>query len=377
MELQGHGGPVVLDLLLNACCNLGAHLASAGEFSERAFFNNKLDLTQAEAIADLISSSSKQAALNASRTLQGEFSRRIEALVNAVTALRVFIEAAIDIPEEEIDFLADARVATLLDEVKALFSSVTAQARQGSLLSEGMKIVIVGRPNAGKSSLLNALSGQDSAIVTEIEGTTRDLLREHIQIDGMPLHIVDTAGLRSSTDLIEQEGIRRAQNEMATADRILLVVDGSLENVDNVDPFSLFGKNHAMRLEGIPVTLVNNKCDLSAQAASLDERRNPNVISLSAKTGEGMSLLREHLKSCMGYDSGAEGNFSARRRHLRALEQAQYYLLCGERQLEQSGAGELFAEDLRQCQQCLGEITGEFTSDDLLGEIFSSFCVGK
>lgn len=377
VELQAHGGPVILDLLLEACCSLGAQQARAGEFSERAFLNDKLDLTQAEAIADLIASSSRQAALNASRTLQGAFSHRIEQLVKAVTTLRVYIEAAIDFPEEEIDFLADARVTAMLDEVQSMFAAITEETRQGSLLSEGMKIVIAGKPNAGKSSLLNALSGQDTAIVTAIEGTTRDVLRQHIQIDGMPLHVVDTAGLRSSTDVIEMEGIRRARDEIATADRVLLVVDSTKEYAAGENPARLFDEEHAMQMADIPITLIDNKCDLTGRAASLDESKNPTIISLSARTGEGIPLLREHLKQQMGYNAGAEGNFSARRRHLNALQEAESFLLCGVEQLRQSGAGELLAEDLRQCQQTLGQITGEFTSDDLLGEIFSSFCIGK
>jgi len=377
VELQAHGGPVILDLLVEACCSLGAQQARAGEFSERAFLNDKLDLTQAEAIADLIASSSRQAALNASRTLQGAFSTRIEQLVKAVTTLRVYIEAAIDFPEEEIDFLADARVTAMLDDVQSMFAAITEETRQGSLLAEGMKIVIAGKPNAGKSSLLNALSGQDTAIVTAIEGTTRDVLRQHIQIDGMPLHVVDTAGLRSSTDVIEMEGIRRARDEIATADRVLLVIDSTRENVAGVDPARLFDEEHALQMADIPITLIDNKCDLTGRAACLDESKTPTIISLSARTGEGIPLLREHLKQQMGYNAGAEGNFSARRRHLNALQEAESFLLSGMDQLRQSGAGELLAEDLRQCQQTLGQITGEFSSDDLLGEIFSSFCIGK
>ncbi|MCB1841359.1 MAG: tRNA uridine-5-carboxymethylaminomethyl(34) synthesis GTPase MnmE [Halioglobus sp.] len=377
VELQGHGGPVILDMILKACCSHGARQAKPGEFSERAFLNNKLDLTQAEAIADLIASSSERAAINASRTLRGEFSRKIDSLTAAVTELRAYIEAAIDFPEEEIDFLSDGRVAEMLDNVKSLFTAIRSEARQGSLISEGMKLVIAGRPNAGKSSLLNALSGEDSAIVTAIAGTTRDVLREQIQIDGMPLHIVDTAGLRDSDDVIEQEGIRRAIREMASADRILLVVDSHESSPDESGPLEWPTEMRHPELQGIPVTVVRNKCDLSQQPPSIDTQGQATMITLSAKTGDGVSLLKQHLKQCMGYHTSAEGAFSARRRHLKALELAENHLLRGAEQLSQTGAGELLAEDLRQCQQSLGEITGVVSSDDLLGEIFSSFCIGK
>lgn len=377
VELQGHGGPVILDMILKASCSQGARLARPGEFSERAFLNNKLDLAQAEAIADLIASSNERAAINASRSVRGEFSRKIDTLTAAVTELRAYIEAAIDFPEEEIDFLSDDRVAAMLDNVKALFTAIRSAAHQGCLLSEGMKLVIAGRPNAGKSSLLNVLSGEDSAIVTAIAGTTRDVLRAQIQIDGMPLHIVDTAGLRDSQDVIEQEGIRRALQEMASADRILLVVDGHDPTPDMSGHVVLPEEMLRQELQGIPITVVRNKCDLSQQPASLDTQDQTTVITLSAKTGAGIPLLKQHLMQCMGYKTSEEGSFSARRRHLKALEHAEKHLLRGEKQLALTGAGELLAEDLRLCQQCLGEITGAFSSDDLLGEIFSNFCIGK
>ncbi len=377
VELQGHGGPVVMDLLLNACINAGARLARPGEFSERAFLNDRLDLAQAEAIADLINSTTEEAALNASRSLQGAFSERIAELVTAVTQLRVYVEAAIDFPEEEIDFIKDGDVARQLQDLVDRLDRVRREARQGSLMREGMKLVIAGRPNAGKSSLLNALAGQDSAIVTDIPGTTRDVLREHIQIDGMPLHIVDTAGLRESGDAVEQEGIRRAWTEMASADRILLVVDGTQVSGTALTADSIWPERLEHLDSTIPVTIVINKCDLTNHSPTLEQEGDASLIHLSARNGEGIELLREHLKSCMGYGGAGEGRFSARRRHLDALERAAGFLEAGQLQLVEAGAGELLAEDLRQCQQCLGEITGVVTSDDLLGEIFSSFCIGK
>ena len=376
VELQAHGGPVILDLLLQQVCRHGARPASPGEFSQRAYLNDKIDLAQAEAIADLINSTTEQAALNATRSLQGEFSRKIEELVDMVTRLRIYVEAAIDFPEEEIDFIEEGQVGQQLAAIIAQLDAVMRQARQGSLLQEGMKLVIAGKPNAGKSSLLNALSGSDSAIVTAIAGTTRDVLREHIQIDCMPLHIVDTAGLRDSEDEVEQEGIRRAWQEMASADRILLVVDDS-DPATSDNPDAIWPERHQHLGRSIPVTIVHNKCDLSGQAPGVSVKHDNTVIILSAKTGSGMDLLREHLKQCMGFQNEGEGNFSARRRHLQALEAAAGFLQAGQQQLVNAGAGELLAEDLRQCQASLGEITGALSSDELLGKIFSSFCIGK
>lgn len=373
VELQGHGGPVVMDLLLRACCRLGARPARAGEFSERAFLNDKMDLAQAEAIADLINSTTESAARSANRSLQGAFSDAIDSLLERVVQLRVYVEAAIDFPEEEIDFIKEGQVEAQLRAILRNLDEVTAAARQGSLLRDGMKLVIAGKPNAGKSSLLNALSGQDTAIVTPIEGTTRDVLREHIQIDGMPLHIVDTAGLRDSADVIEREGINRAWREMKSADRILLVVDGG----PAADPDSIWPELHQHLPESIPVTVICNKCDLSGKPASCESGDRATIVTLSAKTGLGMELLRDHLKTAMGFHSGAEQPFMARRRHLEALQKARDALLAGQLQLNQAGAGELLAEDLRQCHKHLGEITGAMTSDQLLGEIFSSFCIGK
>jgi tRNA modification GTPase len=377
VEIQAHGGPIMLDLILREACQLGARQAQPGEFSQRAYLNNKIDLAQAEAIADLINSTTEQAALNASRSLQGIFSRKIDALVTLVTELRVFVEAAIDFPEEEIDFLGNSQVETQLQDIIEQFDAIAAETKQGSLLQEGMKLVIAGKPNAGKSSLLNALSGQDTAIVTAIAGTTRDVLRESIQIDGMPLHIVDTAGLRDSDDVIEQEGIRRAWAEIESADRILLVIDESASTKDALDNTELWPLVNQQLKRDIPVTVVSNKCDLSNHQPEVTLLGDITMVHLSAKTGAGVNLLKQHLKTSMGYKEGGEGNFSARRRHLHALEQAKNFLLSGQQQLLQSGAGELLAEDLRLCQKSLGEITGAFSSDELLGVIFSSFCIGK
>ncbi len=377
VELQGHGSPVVLDLLLHACCQQGARVARAGEFSERAFLNDKLDLAQAEAIADLINCTTESAARGAVRSLQGEFSRAINELMRKVTALRVFVEAAIDFPEEEIDFIAEGDVALQVAEILQQVDQVTSCAQQGSLLREGMKLVIAGKPNAGKSSLLNALSGQDSAIVTAIEGTTRDVLREHIQIDGMPLHIVDTAGLHDSTDEVEQEGIRRAWQEMVTADRILLVIDSTQQLDRSGDADLIWPELHQHLPTSIPVTIIHNKCDLAGLPAATEEHEETSIITLSAKTGEGIALLKDHLKRAAGFSTDTSQPFLARRRHLLALGKARDHLLQAQQQLLGTGAGELVAEDLRHCHNSLGDITGVMTSDELLGEIFSSFCIGK
>lgn len=377
LELQGHGGPVVLDMLLQRCVQLGCRLARPGEFSERAFLNDKLDLAQAEAISDLIEASSAQAARNALRSLQGAFSQRVHELTEKLISLRIYVEAAIDFPEEEIDFLADGHVLAMLDDVRSQLSTVFQEANQGALLRDGMNVVIAGRPNAGKSSLLNALAGKDAAIVTEIAGTTRDVLREHIHIDGMPLHVVDTAGLRDTDDQVEKIGVQRALQAIEQADRILLVVDATAPEAS--DPFALWPEFLQQRPDSAHVTLIRNKVDLCDEPVALVTGVDGQVtISLSAKTGgHGVELLREHLKACMGYQQTAEGSFSARRRHLEALQQASASLEHGRSQLTLAGAGELLAEDLRQAQQSLGEITGAFSSDDLLGRIFSSFCIGK
>lgn len=381
LELQAHGGPVILDLLLQQVLLRGARMARPGEFSERAYLNDKMDLAQAEAIADLIDSASVEAARSAMRTLQGAFSKAIQQLVEQVIALRVYVEAAIDFPEEEIDFLADGKVAADLETLQQQLQQVFAKAQQGQLLREGMRVVIAGKPNAGKSSLLNALSGTDSAIVTDIAGTTRDVLREQIQIDGMPLHIIDTAGLRESPDQVEQEGIRRAAAEIEQADQILLVVDRS--ESDSTQPIEIWPGFSQLSLATDRITLIHNKIDLaglpagSEQLAIFPDQAATTLIKLSANSGAGLPILRQHLRDCMGFQGAGDGSFSARRRHLKALEQAAEALQAGQQQLQHYGAGELLAEDLRRCQQALSEITGEFSSDQLLGEIFSSFCIGK
>ncbi|QLF93540.1 tRNA uridine-5-carboxymethylaminomethyl(34) synthesis GTPase MnmE [Pseudomonas sp. ABC1] len=376
LELQGHGGPVVLDMLLHRCIELGARLARPGEFSERAFLNDKLDLAQAEAIADLIEASSTQAALNAVRSLQGEFSRRVHELTEELIRLRIYVEAAIDFPEEEIDFLADGHVLQLLHGVRESLGSVQREAGQGALLRDGMNVVIAGRPNAGKSSLLNALAGRETAIVTDIAGTTRDVLREHIHIDGMPLHVIDTAGLRDTSDQVEKIGVQRALQAIQQADRILLVIDACADGEHGQQ--ALWEEFPDVRPDASRVTLIRNKSDLSGEPTGLQQQPDGQAtIRLSARSGDGIELLREHLKQCMGYQQTAESGFSARRRHLDALRQAASHLEHGHTQLTQAGAGELLAEDLRLAQQALGEITGAFSSDDLLGRIFSSFCIGK
>lgn len=375
LELQGHGGPIIMDMLLERCLQLGARLARPGEFSERAFLNDKLDLAQAEAIADLIDATSRSAAENAVRSLQGEFSQRISTLVERLIELRVYVEAAIDFPEEEIDFLADGHVANRLESVQQALTAVRKAAGQGALLREGMSVVIAGRPNAGKSSLLNALTEQDTAIVTDIAGTTRDVLREYIHIDGMPLHIIDTAGLRDTPDAVEKIGVARAWEEIEKADRVLLLVDAS--TTDATDPMTIWPEFVARLPDQTRLTLVRNKIDTSAEQAGIDLSTTPPTIRLSAKTGVGVDNLKTHLKDIMGFSATTEGRFSARRRHLDALDRAMIALETGRAQLDGYGAGELLAEDLRDAQQALGEITGEFSADDLLGEIFGSFCIGK
>ncbi len=371
LELHGHGGPIVMDMILARTLELGARAAAPGEFSQRAFLNDKLDLSQAEAIADLIDSGSTEAARAALRSLQGEFSVAVHSLTDAVSETRMHVEAAIDFPEEEVDFLADRVLRDRIVNAIDLCAQITAKARQGALLREGMTIVIAGRPNAGKSSLLNNLAGYDAAIVTDIPGTTRDVLRERIHIDGMPLHVADTAGLREEADIVETEGIRRARQEMTRADRILYVIDATR---------MLDGESMQAEIASLPrdtpVTLVINKID-AVGARARYEQSSPPRIHLSATTGEGVDLLREHLKECIGFHGADAGTISARRRHLDALARADAHLHEAERQLTECRAGELMAEELRQAQQSLAEITGEFTSDDLLGRIFASFCIGK
>lgn len=374
LELQGHGGPVILDMLLKEVLKAGARIAKPGEFSERAFLNDKLDLAQAEAIADLIESTSEQAARSAMRSLQGEFSNKVNALVESLIHLRIYVEAAIDFPEEEIDFLSDGKVQSDLYEILDDIKKLRSEAQQGSILREGMIVVIAGKPNAGKSSLLNALAGKESAIVTEIAGTTRDVLREHIHIDGLPIHIIDTAGLRESDDTVEKIGIERAWQEIEKADQIILVADASETRQfipHEIDP--AFTKFEQFKNK---LLIVANKVDITEEL-ELTQESEYKVLPLSAKTGHGIEELKNTLKDIVGFKQTAEGSFIARRRHLDAIERAIQYCENGKQQLEVYHAGELLADELRQAQNALSEITGEFTADDLLGRIFSSFCIGK
>lgn len=376
LELQGHGGQIVLDMLIKRVMETeGIRIARPGEFSEQAFMNDKLDLTQAEAIADLIDATSEQAAKSALNSLQGEFSAEVHALVEQVTNLRLYVEAAIDFPDEEVDFLSDGKIAGSLNKIITRLDSVKASAKQGSIIREGMKVVIAGRPNAGKSSLLNALAGKESAIVTEVAGTTRDVLREHIHLDGMPLHIIDTAGLRDTVDTVEKIGIERAWAEIDSADRVLFMVDGT--TTDAVDPHEIWPDFIERLPDRLGITVVRNKADITGESLTLTEDSGHPVFRISAKTGLGIEALKQHLKSLMGYQSNLEGGFIARRRHLEALDLASSHLMLGKEQLEVYLAGELLAEELRMTQLALAEITGKFTSDDLLGKIFSSFCIGK
>ncbi len=369
LELQGHGGPVVVDMLLKRALELGARMARPGEFSERAFLNGKMDLAQAEAVADLINASSSQAARSALRSLQGEFSTVIRAVTEKLIQLRVYVEAAIDFTDEEIDFLSDTHIADSISRITTELRDITQKAQQGSLLREGITAVIIGEPNVGKSSLLNALSGKQTAIVTDIPGTTRDVLRDYILIDGMPMHIVDTAGLRESQDIVELEGIRRAHHEMEQADIILYVVDASKHT-------TIAEMHLPAALSTRPVIFIQNKIDLVQTQPALTKQKQHTVISLSAKSSEGIDLLKSHIRTQAGLQEQTEGIYLARRRHLDALARAEQHVSASFKQLEMQ-AGELAAEDLRLAQLALSEITGEFTADDLLGRIFSSFCIGK
>ena len=372
LELQAHGGTLVGDMLLQRLLELGCRMARPGEFSERAFLNGKMDIAQAEAIADLIDAGTTAAARAAVRSMQGEFSARIHSLQGQLTELRMLVEAAIDFPDEELEFLPGSVLEDRLGTLLTGFDSITAAARQGSLLREGLNVVIAGPPNAGKSSLLNKLVGDEIAIVTDQPGTTRDVLRQHLHLDGLPLNLIDTAGLRATADVIEAEGVRRARNELQRADRVLYIWDAA--RADEPHDFSAaLGELPP----GVPVTLIFNKIDLTGAAPAVDESSSPARIFLSARTGEGIGLLRAHLKASAGYSGGETGALSARRRHLDALARAKTCVAQAAESLTATRAFELFAEELRRAQLALGEITGEFTSDDLLGEIFSSFCIGK
>jgi len=375
LELQGHGGPVIMDSLVNAALKAGARLAYPGEFSLRAFTNNKMDLLQAEAVADLIDATSTTAARFAMRSLQGDFSKVIHEIVDTLTRLRLFVESAIDFPDEEIDFLNNEKINEKLDFLQAKLRDVQLKAQQGALLREGIKVVIIGKPNAGKSSLLNALVGYDRAIVTDIPGTTRDVLREHISIDGLLVELIDTAGLRLHADAIEEEGIRRALKEASIADFIVFVVDKSI--TPDIDLNKLFPEWIEELPKNIPVIVLMNKIDALNLSPSIKTEEQYTVINLSAKTGEGVSLFRDHLKKTAGFMDNPEGVFMARRRHLVALMQAIIHVQDGKKQLIEMQALELLAEELRQAQKVLGEITGKVSSDDLLGKIFAEFCIGK
>jgi tRNA modification GTPase len=364
LELQGHGGPLVVSLVVDTAVALGARRAGPGEFSARAFHNDKLDLVQAEAIADLISAGTSQATRAALRSLSGAFSKSIDVLAEQLIRLRMHVEAAIDFPEEEIDFLSDQLLSRRMAECAEAFALLQSQARQGRILRDGFQVVIVGKPNAGKSSLLNLLSGQDSAIVTEIAGTTRDILREQIDIDGLCVELIDTAGLREDPDRVEQEGIRRARLAMQAADAVLWIQDATDDS-----PAELNEKIPA----GISITPVLNKIDLCKGQKEAEKGE----ICLSAKTGEGLEALRRHIRALAGYENLGTGAFTARKRHIEALETAAAHFTAGQKALIDARAGELLAEELRLAQVALGEITGAVSSDELLGRIFSEFCIGK
>lgn len=373
IEFQGHGGPIILDSLLQRIIRCGARFAKPGEFSERAFLNNKLDLTQAEAIADLIAATSEQAARSAMRSLQGEFSNAVHGIVEQLIALRMFVEAAIDFPEEEIDFLSDTRITQQLIEIKKQLHELKRKAQHGVILRDGIKLALAGSPNVGKSSLLNRLTGEDTAIVTPVAGTTRDVLRAEINIEGVRFHCVDTAGLRESQDIVEQEGIRRAENEIKQADLLLLILDHSQPS-DFDDQFAATIESFSARKRLI---IVRNKIDITQDKTTILEHDGNSTVLISAKTGAGIDLLKEAILKMIGYQTTSEGNFSARRRHLLSIELAEKHLGIGEAHLSKERAGELFAEECRLAQNALSEITGEFRADDLLGKIFSTFCIGK
>lgn len=368
LELQAHGSPVIAEALVARCVELGARRAGPGEFTERAFLSDKLDLAQAEAVADLINAGSLAAARAAMRSLQGDFSQAVHALVAGITDLRAYVEAAIDFPEEELDFLAAPALLERFGALRAQFTALGGRARQGRLLTEGLTVAIAGAPNVGKSTLLNRLAGHDAAIVTDLPGTTRDVLRERMHIDGMPVQLLDTAGLRDSDDPIELEGMRRAERECAGADRILFVIAA---NEGQESEASVRARRRLP--EGVPVTVVVNKCDL----VDGELRRVRGDIYISAASGQGLSDLREHLRAMAGWQPEADGVLAARGRQLEALQRARLALDRASLQLTEHRAGELVAEELRAAQAALGEITGEVSSDELLGHIFSRFCIGK
>ena len=370
LELQGHGGLVIMDMLLERVLTCGCRQARPGEFSERAFLNDKLDLVQAEAIADVIESHSRTAVRGAMRSLQGDFSRRVHSISDDLIHLRTHVEAYLDFPDEEIDTLPSEEFSTQCQSLERAISELLATARQGQMLRDGLHLVLAGKPNAGKSSLLNRLTAADTAIVSDIPGTTRDVIRERVHIDGIPIDVTDTAGLRDTADAIESEGVARARQELSRADRVLLVVDDadfSSDLLADLDDYL-----HAE----VPVTVVRNKIDLTGRNSQIENIDGVDIVSMSTRTGDGLRLLTEHLKQVTGLATVPEGVFTARQRHLDALRRALVFVQQG-RNLLDPPRPELLAEELRQAQTVLGEITGEFTSEDLLGEIFGSFCIGK
>ena len=368
VEFQGHGGVSVIRKLLATIISLDVRVAEPGEFTKRAFLNGKMDLVQAEAVQDLIQSSSEESALSAVRSLTGEFSEKINQILSELITLRVFVEATIDFSDEEIDFLESHEVSSKLYSLKLTLLNILESANQGAILRDGIHVAIAGKPNAGKSSLLNSLTKQPSAIVTDVAGTTRDVLKETIQIDGMPIHIIDTAGLHNSDNIIEQEGIRRAHTEINNADVVLLVYDASDKSVDlSILPESVKDK---------PKIVIKNKIDLTGSKTGIQNIQNNPEISISAKNGDGINIVRKALADFAGLNSNTEGVFLARKRHIIAINETLSFINSAISQLD-GGASELVAEDLRQAGMHLGQITGEFSSDDLLGQIFSSFCIGK
>ena len=367
VELHGHGGPVVVSLTVDAAVSCGARMALPGEFTKRAFLNDKLDLLQAEAVADLISSGTEQAARAALRSLSGAFSAVVAELASKLERLRMYVEAAIDFPEEEVDFLSDQQLQDAIDACSDAYTRLFEQVRVGRVLRDGYRVVIVGKPNAGKSSLMNCLSGEETAIVTEVAGTTRDILREQINIDGLAVEIVDTAGLRENPDRIEAEGIRRARDILRSADAALWIQDATEQAGMDIDEDLP---------DGIPIVTIRNKIDLTDEKAGADPD-DDRLIRLSAMTGDGIDALRIRLRELAGYKDLGEQTITARRRHLEALKRAHEHFNAGRQALKEQRAGEVFAEELRLAHRALGEITGETSSDDLLGMIFSEFCIGK
>lgn len=376
VEFHGHGGPVILDLLLKRVLELGARLARPGEFTERAFLNNKMDLLQAEAVAQLINANSQQAALAATRSLQGEFSKKIYQLVEELIRLRLYVEAAIDFPEEEINFLADQKVLNAVENILSAFAQLLKQAKHGALLSEGINIAIIGKPNAGKSTLLNALTGQETAIVSPIAGTTRDTVKDRINLGGVTVNIIDTAGLRETQDIIEQAGITRTLRAAELADVILYVIDAETES--DTDPFVMYPDLKQIMQPNAKVIALKNKIDQINLPPYVEQKTEYSVVAASAHHGHGLDLLRTEIKRLINFEQSEEnGAFIARRRHLDALQRAQQFVRLGKQHLLETSAGELMAEELKHAQHALGEITGVFTSDDLLGRIFAEFCIGK